>query len=391
MRKSKFILSFLCLLGFSATTTAQQTHLYAPISLSEIESGVPFIIAKDAERSLVATTLYNDNSIHATSTESSYFFYHAEKTDRPGYYKLVGENGLIIGLTDKKASTDIIKDTNPYWKFVSAADPENGQFKIINYSNINSESQRFISFSGDVVKYYTEYGADGIPYLLKRVPKEAGSFTISESGYATYYTDQAFIMPEGVTGGYVTEEIESLNAGEAPTYKLSYNWAYTPGKAVPAFTPIVLRADNVGTGKEYIYQLSDTQDTAPQKNMLHGSLTDELTNVPGDNYYYQLSYNNDDEKVLGFWWAADNGGVFTNTAHKAYLAIPKDHAYENHALGFDIGGITAIAAPQERPDARPKAIYTLDGRRVAAQDINQLSPGFYIIDGRKALIRQTIK
>lgn len=370
----------------SATYIVAAGFAYAPVSIEEILSGTPFIIASGADRRLVAAG-FTGKEIRTTRTEADYALFHAVPSGKSGYYYLLdGENNYIGIRSSGETDLDGSNGNNRYWYFEAAGEAADGQIKIKNMVGENG-SERYLAFSGNVVKYYTPYGADGVPCLLKRVPEAAGSFTVSGSGYATYYTDHAFIMPEGVTGGYVTEEIETLNAGEAPTYKLSYNWAYAPGDTVPALTPLVLRADDAGAGKEYAYEQAGTDKTAPQDNMLHGSLTDGLTSVPGDNYYYQLSYNNDEERVLGFWWAAADGGAFTNAAHKAYLAIPKDHAYDNHALGFDIGGITGIAAPQTRPDGRRGAVYRLDGRRLPATGIDRLPPGLYIIDGRKILVR----
>ena len=342
----------------SATYVVAAGFTYVPVSIEEILSGTPFIIASGADRRLVAAG-FTGKEIRTTRTEADYALFHAVPSGKSGYCYLCDEEDNRIGV-QSGGGTDLDDgdDRNPYWYFEAAGAAADGQIKIKNMVG-STRSERFLAFSGDVVKYYTWAGGDGVPCLLKRVPEAAGSFTV----------------------------IETLNAGEAPTYKLSYNWAYAPGDTVPALTPLVLRADDAGSGKEYVYEQAGTDKTAPQDNMLHGSLTDGLTSVPGDNYYYQLSYNNDEERVLGFWWAAADGGAFTNAAHKAYLAIPKDHAYDNHALGFDIGGITGIAAPQTRPDGRRGAVYRLDGRRIPATGIDRLPPGLYIIDGRKILVR----
>lgn len=368
------------------TSAVQGQNSYVPITLEEIQQGVPFIIAADAAHRRAATVLYNDHSIHSTTEEANFQFYHAVPADEePGYYKILQENGLVIGV-ERSNDTNLAQNINPYWQFEAAESGETGQFKIANLTG-NGNSNRCLSFSGTSVKYYAQYADKDMPYLFKLASADTDHFAISESGYATLYVDHAFIMPERVTGGYITESIQSLNAGEGPTYELHYNWSFTPGTPVPAQTALILRADQPGTAREYTYERCQTDLQPPVNNMMHGSLTASLTQVEGDNYYYQLSYNNDTERLLGFWWAAEGGAPFTNGANKAYLAIPKDHEFESSPLGFDLGDkVTGISEATRQEQSNVEQIYTLDGKRVAPERLGSLPAGVYIVNGRKTYI-----
>lgn len=386
MYSLKCLLISLLALYSGIRLASQEAYRYVPITLEEIEQGVPFIIASDAERSRVATVLYGDGTLHSEKSESDYKFFHAVAAEsQPGFYQILQENDLVLGVIDGN-DVDLTKNDNPYWQFEQATEAPDGQFKIKNKAN-RGDSERYLSFSGEYVKNYTTSGMDRFPYLFKREAAVPDEFHIGETGYATLYVDHAFIMPEGVTGGYVTESVKSLNAGEGPTYELHYNWAYTPGAVVPALTPLVLKAEASGTAQRYTYVRTQSQAEAPTGNMLHGSLTDALTQAEGDNYYYQLSYNNDTDKVLGFWWGAEDGGAFTNAANKAYLAIPKDHRFENSTLGFDLeGNITGISRTEaEAPSGAPQ-IFSLDGRRIDAAQLQRLPAGVYIVNGKKTLV-----
>ena len=66
---------------------------------------------------------------------------------------------------------------------------------------------------------------------------------------------------------------------------------------------------------------------------------------------------------IGFYWGDQEGGVFTNQAHKAYLVVPKSLAKGAKAFPFngELTTIKGISADQLDADA---PLYNLAGQRV---------------------------
>ena len=126
-----------------------------------------------------------------------------------------------------------------------------------------------------------------ITFVWKKVSEPTtGSFSITDAGFATYYTDKAFVMPENVQGGIVTK-------ANNETSQLTVSYNYQPGTVVPAKTPIVLK----GEKGDYTVNYTTSEETAPAGNMLYGADNvdaDGMTFVKGTNVkYYKLALGND--------------------------------------------------------------------------------------------------
>ncbi len=206
-----------------------------------------------------------------------------------------------------------------------------------------------------------------------------GTFAVTSAGYATYYTDKAFIMPEGVTGQTVT----AANGGS-----LTIDDTYTAGGMVPAGTPLLLKGD----ASEYHFTEVMSDSIAPAANLLHGTLTDATTDYTEDGktfLYYKLAYNDAGDK-LGFYWDQDNGAAFTNAAGKAYLALEKSEngaaAVSGYAFEDMVTAISAAAATGASSAAGFRA-YDMSGRRVQAASAAQLRSGLYIVNGKKVMVK----
>ena len=206
-----------------------------------------------------------------------------------------------------------------------------------------------------------------------------GHFTITEASYATYYTDKAFIMPDGVKGGIVTERPQ--NGGLVLTYY------YTPGSLVPPLTPIVLK----GNAGNYIFPLTSTTEEAPAGNLLRGALSEGNTASNDDasgTTYYQLSM---EEEGIGFYYGADNGAAFNIEANKAYLVLTTEQQQSMKQTGLiftDIEEDVPAAIAPISPAAHPAApsLYDLGGRQVQPKH-GTLPQGIYIMNGQKVLVR----
>lgn len=238
------------------------------------------------------------------------------------------------------------------------------------YMACNSISKLFNCYSSD------KYTNQDPVQIYKQL---TGNFTITEAGYATYYTDKAFVMPDGVKGGIVTERPQ--NGGLVLTYY------YTPGSLVPPLTPIVLK----GNAGNYIFPLTTTTEVAPAGNLLRGTLTDGNTASDDDasgTTYYQLSK---EDEGIGFYYGADNGAAFTIGANKAYLVLTSEQQQSMKHTGLIFTDIeedipASIAPIRPTGSSAAPSLYDLGGRKVQAKH-GALPQGIYIMNGQKVLVR----
>lgn len=213
------------------------------------------------------------------------------------------------------------------------------------------------------------FGLGGI-----KVTAKTGTFTLTSAQYGTYYTEDAFVMPKGVTGYTITSE-------DGQTLK--FNKAYVAGAVVPAKTALVLKAtEELTANKEYTYTIVNSTAVAPTDNLLHGSVAEAMTSVKDATAYYKLAQG---EEGLGFYYGAEDGGAFTNGAHKAYLAVKTETLSQMRGFSFDsmTTGINHVVANAEH--AKSTVIYDLNGRRV--NSLNAAAKGVYIVNGKKIIVK----
>lgn len=218
-----------------------------------------------------------------------------------------------------------------------------------------------------------------ITFVWEKVSEPTtGSFSITDAGFATYYTDKAFVMPENVQGGIVTK-------ANNETSQLTVSYNYQPGTVVPAKTPIVLK----GEKGDYTVNYTTSEETAPAGNMLYGADNvdaDGMTFVEGTNVkYYKLALGNDGK--CGFYWGAADGAAFEYTANRAFLAIDitdASQAPEGFSLDGD-GGTTGIDGIMNGNDNSQK-IYTVTGV-YAGKSLDKLPKGIYIVGGKKVAVK----
>ena len=205
--------------------------------------------------------------------------------------------------------------------------------------------------------------------------EKISSFNITEAGYATYYTSDAYAMPKGVTGYTIT-----ANNGSELTMKE----AYTEGETVPEQTALVLK----GEAGKYSFLPTTSTEITPADNKLHGSDVAAETHVDGTNVkYYKLSYDSKGAN-LGFYWGAENGAAFTNGAHKAYLALDGTTLL-SQKQGFSfvdlMNGLTTSINQANATNAAKQSIFDINGRRVNSW--NGAAKGIYIVNGQKVLVK----
>ncbi len=218
-----------------------------------------------------------------------------------------------------------------------------------------------------------------ITFVWEKVSEPTtGSFSITDAGFATYYTDKAFVMPENVQGGIVTKANKETN-------QLTISYNYQPGTVVPAKTPIVLK----GEKGDYTVNYTTSEETAPAGNMLYGAKNvdaEGMTFVEGTNVkYYKLALGNDGK--CGFYWGATDGAAFEYTANRAFLAIDITDASQapaSFSLDGD-GGTTDIDGVMNGNDDSQK-IYTVTGV-YAGKSLDKLPKGIYIVGGKKVAVK----
>lgn len=197
-------------------------------------------------------------------------------------------------------------------------------------------------------------------------------FTITPAQYGTYYTEDAFVMPEGVTGYTITDKNEE---------SLSLNAAYPANEVVPAKTALLLKAtETPATNKDFTYTIVNSDKVAPEGNLLHGSVEATKTQVEGATAYYKLAKG---EEGIGFYWANENGTAFTNGANKAYLAITgKLSQMRGFSFESMTTGINNVVANTN--NSKNAVIYDLNGRRVNTLNA---AKGVYIVNGKKVIVK----
>lgn len=201
---------------------------------------------------------------------------------------------------------------------------------------------------------------------------KTGSFTITPARYGTYYTEDAFVMPEGVTGYTITDKNEE---------SLTLNAAYPANEVVPAKTALLLKAtETPATNQEFTYTIVNSDEVAPEGNLLHGSVEATKTHVEGATTYYKLAKG---EEGIGFYWANENGTAFTNGANKAYLAV-KGKLSQMRGFSFEgmTTGINNVVANTN--NSKNAVIYDLNGRRVNSLNA---AKGVYIVNGKKVIVK----
>ena len=198
----------------------------------------------------------------------------------------------------------------------------------------------------------------------------------AKSFYLTAYSDKALVVPAGVKAAVVTANGESIRN----------DYRYNSGDVIPAGTGVLLKG---GKGNSFYLSASESAEMAPEDNLLHGTLNDEMTNVAGADKYYKLSYDRATGTEIGFYWGAANGGAFMNKGGKAFLAIPAtlQAAQLTGFSLFDLDSnqtVTGIKHATATPAATLR-VYDLNGRRINVNHVDELPKGIYVINGKKVI------
>lgn len=385
--KAFFTICLLCLVG-GVSASAQNTYTKVT-SEDQLVAGGIYVIVN--EENNVAMSWQDEKNRKPTSiniNNNSFTLADADianaKTDKTVYeLELGGEtgkwtfydkinNGYLFAEGTKNG-----KRNNNYLKIQETIDAKS-QAKI-SFDAKGNSSIVFSAPNANTVKYnssstpnlFSCYASGQKPVQLYR---KVGTFPLTTAQYGTYYTEDALVMPEGVTGYTITSK-------DGKTLK--FNETYAAGAVVPAKTALVLKAtEELTANKEYTYTIVNSTAVAPTNNLLHGSVAEATTNVEGAKAYYKLA---NPTEGIGFYYGAEDGGAFTNGAHKAYLAVKTETLSQMRGFSFDsmTTGINHVVANAEH--AKSTVIYDLNGRRV--NSLNAAAKGVYIVNGKKVIVK----
>ena len=211
-------------------------------------------------------------------------------------------------------------------------------------------------------------------YIFRKAGDFSNTLTIGDDKFATFYSADAYIMPEGVTGGTIT-------AADTQSGKLTINYTYTAGTTVPAKTALLLK----GEPKTYNYAKTTSSADAPAGNLLHGADAVDAqgkTFVDGTNVkYYILSHSTDATHKLGFYWAAADGAAISYQEPYAFLAIDAAGSAPI-MLSIDGDDDTTAINGITNDTITDNTMYNLAGQRVNAN-----AKGIIIINGKKVIKR----
>lgn len=281
-------------------------------------------------------------------------------TETEGGYTIQDAYGRYLYMDETHTSFNVSADRQDgdTWTVEPQAD---GTVKITNVLR-----EKFIQYSTE----HESYGAYTDEQGIKPSLYVKNSIEVNEDGYATAYSDNAVILPEGLQAAVITGVADG---------KLTIDYRYNSGDVIPAGTAVLVK----GEAGAHDYNLATSDEQAVAGNLLKGAASD-VTTEGAECLFYMLSYDANHQN-LGFYWAAENGAAFTSKAGKAYLALPQ--AASAGVTGYALDG-TPVGIDQATTDAQaPAAIYTVDGRLVQQTDVKDLPKGLYIVNGKKVIIK----
>lgn len=358
---------------FTAATaefTLHVTTLSDYMKTTTVESGKTYILAADnAGTAVIAQTvgvnndhgyLYVDEATPADLMGATDLLNGFTLTETEGGYTIQDAYGRYLYMKDDYNSFNVSTDRQDgdTWTVEPQAD---GTVKITNVLKT-----KFIQYSTQ----YESYGAYADEQGIKPSLYVKNSIEVNEDGYATAYSDNAVILPEGLQAAVITGVADG---------KLTIDYRYNSGDVIPAGTAVLVK----GEAGAHDYNLATSDEQAVAGNLLKGAASD-VTTEGAECLFYMLSYDANHQN-LGFYWAAEDGAAFTSKAGKAYLALPQ--AASAGVTGYALDG-TPVGIDQATTDAQaPAVIYTVDGRLVQQTDVKDLPKGLYIVNGKKVIIK----
>lgn len=356
--------------GATAEFTLYVSTLSDYMKTTAVESGKTYALAANVEgtnfmaQTVAATYNYGYLPVNEAGTAAllgaTDLLNGFTLTEADGGYTIQDAYGRYLYMDGDHTSFNVSADRQEgdVWTVEPQAD---GTMKITNVLK-----GKYIQYSVTHNSYGAYADEQGVmPSLYAKHAIEVGA-----DGYATAYSDNAVILPEGLQAAVITGVVDG---------KLAIDYRYNSGDVIPAGTAVLVK----GEAGDYAYNLATGDEQAVAGNLLCGAASDVTTEGDGC-LFYMLSYDANHQN-LGFYWAAEDGAAFTSKAGKAYLALPQ--AASAGVTGYALDG-TPVGIDQATTDAQaPAAIYTVDGRLMQQTRTADLPRGLYIVNGKKVIIK----
>lgn len=384
----------LCLLASTAHATAQEVVYERVTNASQLVAGEKYIITTaDGKYAMGKQKPNNRDTVNIVNNKKGNYFVDIPIASITGQVDKVYEftlckeddkwsfkdpvyNGFLYAADDTDDKANLLKTySKALVSLRSAAITFAAEAATVTFAPKDKKVKRKkLSFYETVFSCYrSTYTA----ISLYRKVKHIAQLSVSQYGYTTYTSQEySYSMPEGCQGFVVTKENDGIKLTEK----------YKPGDAVPAKTPLLIKA---APGTYPIYQTVYKGTTpAEGENLLRGEFDAEGNITYGrdnkDNYYYYKLTTNKDKANFGFYFGAEGGEPFkmSNTS-RAYLVLPREQSSSVKSLVLDDAILeTAVSLPTESKPTDGHT-YDLSGRLCQGK----LVPGIYIQNGRKIVVK----
>jgi len=295
----------------------------------------------------------------AGSTDSNDNYYYYSITSGTKYFDLFTASGSNIILNVGYGFMNTGKGTASL--AIEAEDNSIAEF-VVNYGRGGSTADvsEFIVASDGSISY--ALGSYGYPYVAQvkyYTPYEepqAVTKSITSGGYATFASEYAVSIPNGITAYYITEDNLDLDNNQINMTKIT-------AETIPANTGIVIEG-NEGDYEFPIVESSDTEISGNLMKVANGSTE------CGDNCYGI-------HKTQGIFVKLKNGTVLSTG--KAYLDLSSvSSAKLSNELIIANDNVNAIN--EVNAAAKSGKIYNLQGI-----EVKNASNGLYIVNGKKVI------
>lgn len=284
-----------------------------------------------------------------------------------------------ITMTSQTQNKDLKIEENKITSNVGSVKLDGEDLKWIGSSNeIQFKFSDKVSLS--TIKVATKAATAEPTYTAQTLTLKAtdGSYNYStfSSDKVTFFPGDGGVFPLAVTvKGNIIEQDYNVFKEETVTIDTKA----VKGLYVPANTGVMLMSDFADVTYYTVDNYTVAALTADANMLKPAPATTSVFTAETGYKYYKLAYDNYDARTgLGFYWGADNGGAFKVKAGTAYLAV---HAGDATAKGFTLNGeATGIEGVNANVE-NAKAIYNLNGQRVASM----AKPGLYIVNGKKVI------
>lgn len=351
-------------------------------SQDEIVDGGVYLITSDANNvALGEITTDNTRGTAVTFNPTGDIYDGDVNIENAPYETTFIQNGTKFYLKTIQGFISCVNDATDIT--VNETESENSLWDITNkgtYIEIKgNQGSRMLAANGSSMFRY--YATNNSTYQNACLYRKSGSFAIGTEGFATFYSKDAYIMPDGVEGGIIT-------AADNTNSTLTIDYKYKAGETVPAKTALLLK----GEAKTYTYAYTTQEGTPAEGNLLHGADAvdaDGKTYVEGTGVKYYILSHNQAGTDFGFYWAAAEGAAIEYQAPYAFLAIGTNGssaAPKMFSLGGD-GDTSGISNIETETTTANGKIFTVTGA-YAGNDINRLPKGIYIKNGKKVVVRK---